>query len=128
MLVIGVLDADGKVDGPCTQELLERAGSTPVTFHRAFDEVTDQLEALDVLISAGISRVLTGGGKCTALEGVSRLAELVKHARGRIVIMAGGKVRGDVVRRIVDGSGVREVHARCESDPQRIRDIVDALA
>jgi copper homeostasis protein len=127
MLVIGVLDDRNRVDVECTRDLVDRAGSTPVTFHRAFDEIEDQATALEVLIDTRVARVLTGGGPGTALEGVSRLARLVEQARGRIVIMAGGTVRGHNVRAIVDRTGVREIHARCERDPQRIRDIVDAL-
>jgi copper homeostasis protein len=128
MLVIGVLTPRGTVDAPVTRTLVERAGSTPVTFHRAFDEIEDQAAALDMLVDVGISRVLTGGGPASALDGLSRLDRLVRHAAGRITIMAGGTVRGHNVRAIVDGSGVREVHARCEADPGRIRDIVNALA
>lgn len=127
MLVIGVLDERGLVDVPHVRELVDRAGSTPVTFHRAFDEVNDQAAALEVLIDAGIARVLTGGGPASAIEGVVHLAQLVAQADGRITIMAGGTVRAHNVRAIVERSGVREVHARSELDPSRIRDIVGAL-
>ena len=75
------------------------------------------MRALDVLIDAGVSRVLTSGGPGTALDGRgSALRRLVDHADGRISIMAGGKVRGENVAEIVRRSGVREVHARCERD------------
>ena len=65
-----------------------------MTVHRAFDDVDDQLLALDVLVDAGVARVLTGGGRGTALDGADRVsARWSTHARGRISIMAGGKVR-----------------------------------
>lgn len=127
MLVIGVLDARGSVDTSVVRDLVERAGSTPVTFHRAFDEISDQASALESLIDAGIARVLTGGGPHAAADGVDRLAQLVEQSAGRITIMAGGAVRGHNVRAIVDRSGVTEVHARCEREPRRIGDIVAAL-
>jgi copper homeostasis protein len=126
-IVIGVLDSSNRIDAPATRELVRRAGSVPVTFHRAFDEVDDQLMALDTLVDAGFARVLTGGGRGTALDGASRLRQLVTHARGRISIMAGGKVRPDNARAIVDQSGVSELHARSELDPSRIRGIIAAL-
>ena len=128
MVVIGVLDERGNVAADHTRELVERAKGTPVTFHRAFDEVRDQSAALETLIDAGIARVLTGGGPGPAIDGVDRLSELVSQSAGRITIMAGGKVRGPNARAIVANSGVSEVHARCELDPARIREIVDALA
>jgi copper homeostasis protein len=126
-LVFGILDERGNIDTPRTRELVSRAGKTPVAFHRAFDAVPNPLTALDLLIDMGISRVLTGGGPKTALDGIKTLAALVERAAGRIGILAGGKVRGNNVRAIVDGSGVSEVHARCERDETRIREIVTAL-
>lgn len=128
MLVIGVLDERGLVHAPVVRDLVERAGSTPVTFHRAFDEISDQASALETLIDAGVSRVLTGGGPHAAIDGANRLAQLAQQSAGRITIMAGGSVRAHNVRAIVDRSGVTEVHARCERDPKRISDIVAALA
>jgi copper homeostasis protein len=126
VLVLGILTADGEIDAARTRELVDRAGDTPVTFHKAFDEVRDQIAALDVLIDSGVRRVLTSGGAPTALEGVDQLARLVAHASERISVMAGGTVRAHNVREIAR-SGVREVHARCNLDPARIRDIASAL-
>jgi copper homeostasis protein len=127
MLVIGVLDERGLVHASVVRDLVERAGSTPVTFHRAFDEIADQASALESLIDAGVSRVLTGGGPHAAIDGVDRLAQLVQQGAGRVTIMAGGAVRGHNVRAIVDRTGVTEVHARCERDPKRISDIAGSL-
>lgn len=128
MLVIGVLDESGTIDAVHTRELVDRANGTPVTFHRAFDEIRDQSTALETLIDAGIARVLTGGGPGPAIDSVDRLSELVSQSAGRIMIMAGGKVRGPNARALVERAGVREVHARCELDPMRIREIANALS
>ena len=128
MLVIGVLTEAGIVDARATRDLVARAGRTPVTFHKAFDEVNDQLAALDALADAGVSRVLTSGGAASALEGADRLAELVARGGERISVMAGGTVRGHNAREIVRRSVVRELHARCELDPARIREIVAACS
>lgn len=38
------------------------------TFHRSFDMVRSQREALEALISCGVPRVLTSGGSQTALQ------------------------------------------------------------
>ena len=127
-IVIGLLDRTGRVDVETTRALVECAAGTPVTFHRAFDEANDQPAALDALIDARVSRVLTGGGPSTALAGADSLRALVERADGRISIMAGGTVRAENVGEVVQRSGVREVHARCERDPRRIRDIVATLA
>jgi copper homeostasis protein len=128
MFVIGLLTDDGRVDVARTRELVAHAAPLPVTFHRAFDEVRDQLSALDELIGAGVARVLTSGGAPTALEGADALAALVARAAGRIVIMAGGAVRAANAPAIVRRSSVREVHARCLDDETRIRDLKATLA
>lgn len=126
-IVLGVLDRTGAVDAKHTRELVARAGETPVTFHKAFDEIDDQLRALDVLIDCGVARLLTSGGQAAAIDGADRLARLVERAAGRITIMAGGKVRAPNVRELVARTGVQEVHARCTTDPRRIADIAGAL-
>lgn len=125
-LVLGMLQPNRRVDVPQTRALVDRAGGPPVTFHRAFDETPDLESALDDLIEAGASRVLTSGGAATALDGTPRLAALVRKAADRIAVLAGGGVRADNVAAIVRDSGVREVHMRFENEA-RTRQVVDLL-
>jgi copper homeostasis protein len=127
-VVLGVLTADGAVDTVPVRALVAEAGETPVVFHKAFDRIADRQRALATLIDLGVARVLTSAGRPSALEGAHALVELRAQANGGIEILAGGKVRGDNVRELVDLSGVTQVHARCELDERRIRDIVDALS
>ena len=111
-VVFGVLRRDGRVDEEQARSLVGVAGDLPVTFHRAFDFIPDHSAALETLISAGVTRILSSGGAPTAREGVPALASLVRQAGDRLVVMAGGGVREENVKEIVDGSGVREVHVR----------------
>jgi copper homeostasis protein len=67
---------------------------------------------LGSLADAGVSRILTAGGASTAAEGATTLAELVRQADSRLVVMAGGGVREENVRALVSVAGVREVHVR----------------
>jgi len=113
-IVTGMLHQDGRVDVERTRIIVEAAGDLPVTFHRAFDEVPDQSEALETIIAAGARRVLTSGGAATALDGVDRIAALVRQGGGRMTVLAGGGVRADNVRALIARSGVTEVHARFE--------------
>jgi len=111
-VVTGVLSPDGSVDAPRTRALVEAAAPLPVTFHRAFDRVADKVSALEALIDAGVARVLTSGGAPTALEGAETIAALVRQARDRMVVLAGGGVRAHNVRDLIALTGVREVHSR----------------
>jgi copper homeostasis protein len=110
--VLGVLDGHAGIDIPAVAELVDAAGSRPVTFHRAFDAVQDRLRALERLEASGVRRVLTSGGAATAWEGRDELRRLVGAGCPGITILAGGRVRGDHVRELVTRTGVREVHAR----------------
>jgi copper homeostasis protein len=122
-IVIGLLGHGARVDTDATRALVASASGRPVTFHRAFDETPDFLEALEDIADAGVARVLTGGGPGAALEGAQNLADLVRRTRN-VAILAGGRVRSDHVVRLVESTGVREVHARAEA----VDGIVRALA
>lgn len=125
--VFGVLNSSNRIDTIRTQSLMDVAADLPVTFHRAFDRVSDRIDALDTLLDLGIARVLTSGGAPTAPQGLASLRELVEVAGDDIVILAGGGVRFQNVLELVDETGVQEVHARCERQADRIRAIRDAL-
>lgn len=124
-VVVGALTSDTEIDLTALRGFVARAGGVPVTFHRAFDETLEFARALETLIDAGVQRVLTAGGKGTALEGAARLGSLVEQAGDRIAILAGGKVRGNNARELIARTGVRELHARCESNAAQIAEIVD---
>lgn len=122
-VVLGLLTADRKIDVEHTAELVRIARPLGVTFHRAFDLVADQDQALEDVIRAGADRILTSGGKATALKGVRQLQCLVSRASGRIAIMAGGGVRADNAHQIFLGSSVPELHSalRMPASAQAVR-------
>jgi copper homeostasis protein len=122
-VVTGALDDKGRVEIATTRALIKAAGGLPVTFHRAFDAVADLSEALEMLIDAGATRVLTSGGANTALEGAQTIARLVEQSNGRIIIVAGGGIREHNVREVIALTGVFEVHARL-IDEARMRELV----
>lgn len=109
-LVFGILDSKARVDVARTRELVELAQPLSVTFHRAFDACADLPVALEEVVRTGANRVLTSGGARSAEEGSPMLAQLVTSAAGRIGILACGGIREGNVRKIVEATGVREVH------------------
>jgi copper homeostasis protein len=110
-VVIGILQADGTVDRERTGELVELARPMNVTFHRAFDMARDPYQTLEDLIDLGVDRVLTSGREITAFEGLDLIADLVQKAGDRIVVMPGGGIHERNIRKIVERTGAREVHA-----------------
>lgn len=113
--VLGLLDAQGRVDVERTRELIERASPLPVTFHRAFDACVDLRAALDDVIETGAARVLTSGGKPAAPEAFSVLDELVRRAAQRIVVMPGSGLHAGNIGEAVAETGAREFHAGLSS-------------
>lgn len=85
-----------------------------ITFHMAFDELSfaDQFEAIDVLANMGVDRVLTHGGRAgTPIEqNLDHLSTLVEYAKGKLVILPGGGITHENVKRIAGALKVKEAH------------------
>lgn len=108
-VVVGALTPAREVDRRRTAALVRAADGAEVTFHRAFDVVDDRGGALDLLAELGITRVLTSAGAARAGDAVAAMAELTRHAGGRVQVMAGGGVRPQDVAALV-AAGVDAVH------------------
>jgi copper homeostasis protein len=107
---LGLLKADGSVDKKRTAQLAELAYPMGVTFHRAFDRCADPFDALEHIINSGCERILTSGQQPTALGGAALIADLVKQADERIIIMPGSGVRSDNIIDLAHKTGAREFH------------------
>ena len=81
-VVFGMLTNAGKVDRKRTARFVNLSYPLDVTFHRAIDVSRDPLEALEVLVDAGVDRVLTSGGAAKALAGSRVIAAMVKFLEG----------------------------------------------
>ncbi len=109
-IVFGVLQPDGQVDrGKCGQIISHAAGLDTV-FHRAIDVSRDPLEALEVLISLGIRRVLTSGGEEDVHSGAVMLRKMTDLAAGRIEILAGGGLKIERLAELVGIDGLEGIH------------------
>lgn len=109
-IVVGCLDASGAIDAARMAELTQTAGPLAVTCHRAFDMTRDPFEALETLILCKVGRVLTSGQRDTAVEGAPLLAELVRRAAGRIVILGCGALTPQTIGAVRRETGLTELH------------------
>ncbi|GAB3797016.1 copper homeostasis protein CutC [Humibacter antri] len=110
--VVGALTPDGAVDSPALLELLAAAEGAPVTFHRAIDSTRDLIASVDLVAEMGVHRVLSSGGRRTALDGVRTLRSLIERTAGRLTVVVGGSVRPENAARIVSETGATEIHLR----------------
>jgi copper homeostasis protein len=109
-VVIGMLKTDGSIDKDHCSRLVNTAYPMGVTFHRAFDRVSDSRQALEDVIEIGCERILTSGLVPNALDGAQTIAALLKQADGRITIMPGSGVRSDNIIQIARITGATEFH------------------
>ncbi len=91
-VVFGLLNHDNTIDIERTASLVELARPLQVTFHKAIDDCTDLLLAVAQLKSIGVNRILTSGGKATAMEGEETLRNMIKIAENQLRIIVAGKV------------------------------------
>ncbi|MFB9279086.1 copper homeostasis protein CutC [Cohnella cellulosilytica] len=111
-IVMGMLSAEGKIDTSALERLLDDTGALAVTFHRAFDELEDRRAALELLSRyPAIRKILTSGGKSSALDAKEEIAELAKLSEGRSLdILAGSGLGVESLDEFIRQTKVREVH------------------
>ncbi len=109
-LAFGSLLPDGRLDLEFCHRVVHLVGDRQSVFHRAFDRVHDVRTSLRQLIDLHVTRVMSSGQQTTALEGLSRLAELVEWAGDAIEMMPACGIRADNVRQLVRATGCRQVH------------------
>lgn len=109
-IVIGALNRENMPDLVVLNRIVDAAQGLRLTFHRAIDESADPLEALQIVMDSGFDCVLTSGAQATALQGVSTISRMVRLAQDHIVVMAGGGVRPDNIKLILDETGVSAIH------------------
>jgi copper homeostasis protein len=126
-VVLGLLTAERRVDIQRTRELVERAAPLPVTFHRAFDDAANLRESLEDVIKTGSVRLLTSGGKKTAIDALDLIGELVQLAGNRIAVMPGSGLHAGNIREAVETTGAREYHAGLSSVIPRPAENIDAF-
>jgi len=138
-VVLGALSCNGTIDERALEKLLARTGEMSVTFHRAFDELADQLAGLRVLSRyPQVNRVLTSGGLKPAVEAVDQIRKLVEETTGSgLTVLAGHGLTVEGIRHFVRQTGVTEVHfgsavrlnrsGLAPIDPAQLRLLADTL-
>ncbi|KXT99668.1 Cytoplasmic copper homeostasis protein cutC [Streptococcus oralis] len=113
-VVFGTLTADKKLDKPNLEKLIAASKGMEIVFHMAFDELSDedQLEAIDWLSQAGVTRILTRAGLSgDSLEKrFSHYHRILEHAKGKIEILPGGGIDLDNRQTFIEQLGVTQLH------------------
>ena len=108
-VVIGALNPNLSVNKEQTKLMVLAAKPMKVTFHRAFDCVLNMPQALEDIISCKCDYILTSGQKENVIDGIENLQQIVKLAKNRINIIAGGGVNHNNIESLYK-IGIREFH------------------
>ena len=113
-VVFGTLTADKKLDKPNLEKLIAASKGMEIVFHMAFDELSDedQLEAIDWLSQAGVTRILTRAGVSgdSIEKRFAHYHRILEHAAGKIEILPGGGIDLDNRQTFIDQLGVTQLH------------------
>ena len=113
-VVFGTLTADKKLDKVNLEKLIAASKGMEIVFHMAFDELSDedQLEAIDWLSQAGVTRILTRAGVSgDSLEKrFAHYRRILEHSAGKIEILPGGGIDLDNRQNFIDQLGVTQLH------------------
>lgn len=113
-VVVGFLNHDFTIDKRKTVEIVALAMPMEVTFHRAFDISYNLFQSMEDIITCGCHRILTSGGRPTAVEGITVLNDLHQQAAGRIVLLAGSGINLDNISELLSQTSLTEFHASCK--------------
>ncbi|POF29328.1 copper homeostasis protein CutC [Roseibium marinum] len=113
-IVIGALTGEYELDRAFLATALSGT-CLPATLHRAFDTLRDIAKGVSQALELGFERILTSGQAGRADQGLEVLASTVRHASGRIPVMAGSGVSSANAAHILRHTSVNELHASCSS-------------
>ena len=113
-VVFGALTADKKLNKANLEKLIAASKGMEIVFHMAFDELSDedQLEAIDWLSQAGVTRILTRAGVSgdSLDKRFAHYHKILEHAKGKIEILPGGGIDLDNRQTFIDQLGVTQLH------------------
>ena len=109
-VVIGFLKGH-RVDIKLTERVVARAPDLRVTFHHAFENAGNQLQALeDIKSLMQVDRLLSSGGAGESILRCERLARYADAAAPEITVIAGGGIDSDLISMLKRKTSIREFH------------------
>ena len=107
-IATGLLHTNFVLDEKRHNEIAQVSGNLKITFHRAFDWVTDPFMTLDLIESLGIHTILTSGQQKKAAEGIDLLAQLNERASSAIIMPGSGITPGNA--HLFKEKGFKAIH------------------
>ncbi|MGM9537747.1 MAG: copper homeostasis protein CutC [Candidatus Onthomonas sp.] len=109
-VVIGCLHRDGSLDLPKMRSLIQAAGESHVTLHRAFDVCNNPFTVLEQAAELGVDTILTSGQEADCWTGRALLAQLLERAPQGMSILIGAGVTPKVIDQMLPLMPARQFH------------------
>ena len=107
--VVGFHNNKNQLDNTLLSEFRSATDSYDLTFHRAFDYLTNQEKSLEQIIENKFDRILCSGSKIDSEKGLKNLNYLNSLAVDKITIMPGGGINTKNFK-LFKNAGFNEIH------------------
>ncbi len=116
-IAVGILNSDNTIDVNRTKIMSDicKSHGKEIVFHRAIDITEDLIVSTKQLISLGIDRILTSGGKQRCLEGISIINQMLAYD-DKIQILACGSIRPTNIAEIINKTTCNQFHMALMKD------------
>lgn len=124
-IVFGFLNEDLTIDEKYTRKMCDLVHSynKQIVFHKAFDACINPEEAIKLLIDLKVNRILTDGAtNGEIVKGIPTLKYLNDTYGDKIEILPGGGVKKDNILKILNETGINQIHM---TSKKTYRDISD---
>lgn len=117
-IAVGILNEYKNIDLPRMNVLVElcKSMNKEIVFHRAIDITPNVVESAHELVSLGVDRILTSGGKQRCLEGIDTINELMDTVSDQIQILACGSIRPTNLAEIISKTSCNQFHMALMKD------------
>lgn len=123
--MVGIHTPYGQIDKKRMAIVRELSFGLQLTFHRAFDLISDYEQAINEIIALGCDRLLTSGQEKSApLAASTKLRHIADICNNKIHVVAGAGISADNVRQLVINSRVPGVHIGSAVNRNVLSDIV----
>lgn len=115
-IVVGTITDDFEINTKQLDLIINKANGLDITFHRAFDCLKFPEKAIKKLSSMGVTRILSSGGKGTAIKGINKLIKWKSISKQLIEIQPGGGINEHNVQNFIDNK-FKSIHlSGCKSE------------
>lgn len=109
-VVTGALTSERKIDIEFMKEVSALTADHSLTFHRAFDFLSEPMNEIQNLLDLAIDRVLTSGGEASAEKGMEMIKKLIDKLGDEIIIMPGASINNENIQIILENCNPKEIH------------------